>query len=106
MKRQKPGADFVAEQANRMYDLLRQRAALPRGDLEYVVDAVARLKDERLKACVADLIGWGDEERAEIETFVAIAIELMKRTNVSTLRSCARTVELRHLAKEIDRSST
>lgn len=97
--------DRCAE-ANRMYDLLRQRAALPREDLEYVVDAVARLKDERLKACVADLIGWGDEERAEIETFVAIAIELMKRTSVSTLRSCARTVELRHLAKEIDRSST
>ncbi|NDD54220.1 hypothetical protein EBZ39_10155, partial [bacterium] len=56
-----------------------------------------RLKDARLKACVADLIGWGDEERAEIETFVAIAIEVMKRTNVSKLREAARVVELRHL---------
>lgn len=100
MKRTKPDADFVAQQADRMYELLRQRGAVSRDDLEYVADAVSRLKDPRLKACVADLIGWGDEERAEIETFVAIAIEVMKRTNVSTLRSCARTVELRHLMRQ------
>jgi hypothetical protein len=98
--RAKPDADFVAAQASRMYELLRQRSALSREDLEYVADAVAKLKDPRLKACVADLIGWGDEERAEIETFVAISIELMKRSTVSTLRSCARTVELRHLVKQ------
>lgn len=97
MKRVRPGADFVAEQADRMYELLRQRSAVSREDLEYVADAVSRLKDTRLKACVADLIGWGDEERAEIETFVAIAIEVMKRTNVSKLREAARVVELRHL---------
>ena len=101
MKRTKPDADFVAQQADRMSELLRQRAAVSREDLEYVADAVARLKDARLKACVADLIGWGDEERAEIETFVSIAIEVMKRTNVSTLRSCARTVELRHIASQL-----
>jgi hypothetical protein len=98
--RAKPGADFVAAQADRMYELLRQRAAVSREDLEYVADAVSRLKDPRLKACVADLIGWGDEERAEVETFVAIAIEVMKRTNVSKLRECARVVELRHLVNQ------
>ena len=97
MKRARPDADFVAHQADRMYELLRQRSALSRDDLEYVADAVSRLKDPRLKACVADLIGWGDEERAEIETFVAIAIEVMKKTNVSKLREAARVVELRHL---------
>lgn len=100
MKRFKPDADFVAVQSNRMHELLRQRASVSREDLEYVADAVARLKDARLKACVADLIGWGDEERAEIETFVAIAIEVMKRTNVSKLRECARIVELRHIFNE------
>lgn len=103
MKRTKPDADFVAVQAQRMTELLRQRAAVSREDLEYVVDAVSRLKDVRLKCCVADLIGWGDEERAEIETFVAIAIEVMKRTNVTKLRECARIVELRHLVgQEVD----
>lgn len=102
MKRFKPDADFVAEQANRMRELVQQRATLPREDLEYVVETVAKLKDKRLQACVAELIGWGDDERAEIETFVAIAIEVMKRTNVSKLREAARVVELRYLVKELD----
>jgi hypothetical protein len=57
-----------------MHALLRERAAVPREELEYLVERVAKLRDERLQAAVASLIGWGDEERAEIETFVAIAI--------------------------------
>ncbi len=44
---------------------------------------------------------WGDDERAEVETFVAIAIEVMKRTNVSKLRECARIVELRYLSHDL-----
>ena len=102
MKRVKPDATFVAQQANRMRELLHQRATLPREDLEYVVETVAKLKDERLKACVAELIGWGDEDRAEIETFVAIAIEVMKKTNVSKLREAAMTVELRYHMKGME----
>jgi hypothetical protein len=102
MKRVKPDATFVAQQANRMRELLHQRATLPREDLEYLVETVAKLKDERLKACVAELIGWGDEDRAEIETFVAIAIEIMKKTNVSKLREAAMTVELRYHMKGLE----
>ena len=101
MKRIRPDANFVAEQAVRMTQLLQQRAAIPREDLEYLVEHVARLKDQRLQAAVAGLIGWGDEERAEIETFVAIAIEVMKKTNVSKLREAAQTVELRYLTKDV-----
>jgi hypothetical protein len=92
----RPDGNFVAEQADRMRYLLRERAALPREELEYLVGALAKLKDERLKSGVAELIGWGDDDRAEIETFVAIAIEVMKRTNVSKLRECAQIVELRY----------
>jgi hypothetical protein len=102
VKRVKPDATFVAQQANRMREMLHQRATLPREDLEYVVETVAKLKDERLKACVAELIGWGDEDRAEIETFVAIAIEVMKKTNVSKLREAAMTVELRYHIKGLE----
>jgi hypothetical protein len=102
VKRVKPDATFVAQQANRMRELLHQRATLPRQDLEYLVETVAKLKDERLKACVAELIGWGDEDRAEIETFVAIAIEVMKKTNVSKLREAAMTVELRYHMKGLE----
>lgn len=91
----------VDQIAGRMIELVQQRHSLGRDDLEYVVETVAKLKDERLKACIAELIGWGDDERAELETFVAIAIEVMRRTNVSKLRECARTVELRYLAKQL-----
>ena len=100
MRRSKPDADFVAEQSVRMKELLHLRAALPREDLEYLVERLAKLKDTRLQECVAALIGWGDEERAEVETFVAIALEVMKRTNVSKLRECARIVELKYYVKE------
>jgi hypothetical protein len=102
VKRIKPDANFVAEQADRMFALLRQRATLPREDLEYVVETAAKLKDERLKACIAELIGWGDDERAELETFVAIALEVMKKTNISKLRDAAATVGLRHYMKDME----
>lgn len=99
-QRLRPDGNFVALQAERMRDLLHQRATVPREELEYLVERVAKLKDERLQAAVAGLIGWGDEERAEIETFVAVAIEVMKRTNVSKLREAAQVVELRYYVKE------
>jgi len=106
MPRMRPDADFVAEQADRMRYLLRERASLPREELEYLVSVLAKLKDERVKSCVAELIGWGDEERAEIETFVAIAIEVMKRTNVSKLRECAQIVEMRYWIKNDQERTT
>ena len=65
-QRERMPASLPAEMSARMVGLIQQRANLPREDLEYVVEAVAKLKDERLKACVAELIGWGDDERAEL----------------------------------------
>ncbi len=100
MKRIRPDADFVAEQARRMTELLQPRGSLSVEDREYAAEKLEKLKDERLQGIFVDLIGWGDDERAEIETFVAIAIEVMKRTNVSKIRDCARIVELRHLLKD------
>lgn len=97
----RPDGEFVAQQAERMVHLLRSRAALVPEDLEYVVETVSKLKDERLKTCIAELIGWGDDERAEIETFVAIAIEVLKTTNTSKIREAARVVNLRLLMKDI-----
>ena len=97
----KPDKEFVDQQARRMTELLQMRAALPEDDMAYLVEKVERMKDERLKACVATLIGWGDDERAEVETFVAIAIEVMRRTNVGKLRECARIVEMKFYMKEM-----
>lgn len=89
-------AEFANRYAVRMHELLRLRGTLSRDDLEYLVEKAAGLRDERLKDCITQLIGWGDEERAEIETFVCVATEVMKRTNVSKLRQCAAMVELRY----------
>jgi hypothetical protein len=97
----KPDKDFVAQQAKRMQEIIQQRQSLNRDDLEYVVEKIATLRDKRLQECVAELIGWGDDERAELETFVAIAIEVMKRTNVSKLRECAQIVEFRYFVKDV-----
>jgi hypothetical protein len=96
--RQRPDSRFVDQQAARMKDLLHRRATLSREDLEYTAKTVAKLKDT---SCVAELIGWGDDERAEIETFTAIAIEVMRHTTVSRLREAARIVELRGLMKDV-----
>jgi hypothetical protein len=97
MHRPRVGPEFVSEQARMVVALLRQRAAVPREELEYLVERVERLRDPRLQAAVVGLIGWGDEERAEIETFIAISIEVMRRSTVSRIREAARIVELRYL---------
>lgn len=97
MKRERMPADLPQEMAARMVELVQLRANIPREDLEYLVERVDKLKDDRLKSCVAALIGWGDDERAELETFIAVAIEVMKKTNPSKVREAARIVELRHI---------
>ncbi len=99
--RQKPNADFVAEQSLRMRELIQSRAWLPEEDIEYVAGITSKMKDARFKVCVAELIGWGTEERAELETFVAISIEIMKKTNLTRIRDAAQTVHLRHLVKDL-----
>lgn len=88
--------------AARMKELVQLRGNLSRDDLEYLVETAAKLKDERLKQCIAELIGWGDDERAEVETFLAIAVEVMRKTNPSKLRECARLVELRYISRELN----
>jgi hypothetical protein len=86
----------------RCRELLHERGNLPEDELGYVVEQVAKLKDERLKACIAELIGWGDDERAELETFCAIALEVMGMCSPSKLREATLRVELRYFMKDKD----
>ena len=76
---------------------LQGRGNLAREDLEYLMEKTAAMRDERLKRCIAELVAWGDNERAEVETFCAIALEVMRNTPPSRLRSAAMTVELKTL---------
>ena len=101
MTRRERMPSYLPEQMSaRMIELVQMRANIPHEDLEYLVERIDKLKDERLKSCVAALIGWGDDERAELETFVAVALEVMKKTNPSKLRDATRVVELRYLMRD------
>lgn len=93
----------IVAYAHRVGELLHGAGNLPQEDLEYVALAMSRLKDERLKSCVAELLRWDDEERAEIETLFAIAIEAMKACTPEDLSKAARTVELRFHIKLEDK---
>lgn len=42
-----------------------------------------------------------DNASAELQTFCAIAVELMKTATPSRLRDAARLVEMRHMTKEL-----
>lgn len=86
---------IVESSTKRAKELLQGVGSLPREDLEYVALAVGRMKDDRLKQCIAELIKWGDDERAELETLMAIGLEAMKLLTPSKLREAARVVELR-----------
>lgn len=94
--------DWVQAYEPRIIELLQARNNLSRDELEYLAETASKLKDQKLKSCIAALIGWGDEERAEIETFMAIALEVMKRTPASRLREAARLVNLRVAFRELE----
>jgi len=81
---------------SRARELLHGAGNLPRNDLEYLAQSVSKMKDQRLISCVAELMKWGDDERAELETMMAIGIEAMKLCSPSRLREAARRVELRY----------
>lgn len=85
---------------NRSTAIVRGRGNLPREDLEYVVQAAAKLKDKRLQEGIAELIGWGDDERSELETLLAIGFEAMKLCSPSRLREAAMRVSLKYYMRK------
>jgi hypothetical protein len=85
---------------NRSTAIVRGRGNLSREDLEYLVEAASKLKDKRLQECIAELIGWGDDERSELETLLAIGFEAMKLCSPSCLREAAMRVSLKYYMKK------
>lgn len=85
---------------NRSTAIMRGRGNLSREDLEYVAQAAEKLKDKRLQECIAELIGWGDDERSELETLLAIGFEAMKLCSPSRLREAAMRVSLKYYMKK------
>lgn len=85
---------------NRSTAIMRGRGNLSREDLEYLAEAASKLKDKRLQESIAELIGWGDEERSELETLLAIGFEAMKLCSPSRLREAAMRVSLKYYMKK------
>lgn len=109
MKKQKPvlpGSREYFDQllkhyAGRATWLVQCKGNLERDDLEYLMLTASKLKDERLKSCIAELVGWGDEERAELETILALGFEAMKLCSPSRLREAAMRVSIKYHMKEL-----
>lgn len=91
---------LLAYYSNRSTAITRGRGNLSREDLEYVAQAAEKLKDKRLQECIAELIGWGDDERSELETLMAIGFEAMKLCSPSRLREAAMRVSLKYYMKK------
>jgi hypothetical protein len=85
---------------NRSTAIMRGRGNLSRDDLEYLVETASKLKDKRMQECIAEMVGWGDDERSELETLLAIGFEAMKLCSPSRLREAAMRVSLKYYMKK------
>lgn len=92
-QRQKAMIDQITVRSR---ELLQGRGNLERDNLEYLVEKAATLRDERMRNCIIELVGWGDEERAELETMFAILIEVAKLSTPSKFEEAAQKVEMRY----------
>lgn len=92
---------LIKHYAVRCTALAHCKGNLSRDDLEYLAEVASKLKDTRLKQCIAELIGWGDEERAELETMLALGYEAMRLCNPSRMREAAIRVGLKYHMREI-----
>ena len=93
---------LIKHYAGRATWLVQCKGNLSQDDLEYLMMAASKLKDERLKSCIAELVGWGDEERAELETLLALGFEAMKLCSPSRMREAAMRVSLKYYLKEFN----
>lgn len=93
---------LIKHYAGRATWLVQCKGNLSQDDLEYLMVAASKLKDERLKSCIAELVGWGDAERAELETLLALGFEAMKLCSPSRMREAAMRVSLKYYLKEFN----
>jgi hypothetical protein len=93
-------AALLTYYTNRSTAITRGRGNLSREDLEYAAQAAEKLKDKRMQECIAEMVGWGDDERSELETLLAIGFEAMKLCSPSRLREAAMRVSLKYYMKK------
>ena len=87
---------LVSFWTDRCQELLQQKGDLTDDEKEYLAKVLGTMRDEKLKNIIAGLLGWGDEERAEMQTFCAIALEMMQMVSSATIRDAAQRVEMNY----------
>lgn len=87
---------MIDQLITRSRELLQGRGNLDRDNLEYLVEKASTLRDERMRNCIIELVGWGDDQRGELETMFAILIEVAKLSTPSKFEEAAQKVELRY----------
>jgi hypothetical protein len=105
-KRERPTADMaklVAIWRKKISELLLVRATVSPADLEYAALAVEKLRDERLKGIIADLIGWEDRDRGEMCFIFAILLRVVEQANPSKVREAWQKVGIATELARIDR---
>lgn len=106
-KKPKPGPQGRHAQREAAYlywsrrapQMLNQKVRPPREDLEYVAHQLEKMKDERFKGIIADMLAWDDEDRAELETLVYGSLELLKSSPPAAIREAFRILEMRYLTQ-------
>jgi hypothetical protein len=65
---------------------------------EYLFKQLATMKDAKLHDIIMDLFGWGEEDEVMLQTFMALSLEVMKRSTPSKFKEAQRIIEIRHLS--------
>lgn len=86
----------------RCTELLRHKGDLTDDEKAYLFDKLETMKDEKLKSIITGLVGWGDDERAELETTISVLLQVMRTATPKQIRSAAMTVEYQSLMKQIE----
>jgi hypothetical protein len=65
---------------------------------EYLFKQLATMKDAKLHDIIMDLFSWGEEDEVMLQTFMALSLEVMKRSTPSKFKEAQRIIEIRHLS--------
>jgi hypothetical protein len=85
--------------SRRAPQMLNQKVRPPREDLEYVAQQLEKMKDERFKGIIANMLAWDDDDRAELETLVYGCLQLLKSSPPAAIRDAFRILEMRYLTQ-------
>lgn len=86
---------FVIAQIEKdVKEALRGKGNLTPEDEAYVIQQLDSITDQRLKECIGQLLGWDEEQRAKLETAMAVFFSLLKMSPAKRIIAAAQVVEV------------